>query len=195
MKIKKFKNIWTMGIIICAVILVLFYVLKRVNPDFIVGVAESKSIVEFGTYVDSHKLAFYIFHFVVGYVGWFLLCCASNRKYKLNSKQNIFIIFILILSIIIQEHLPTIYTPFNYVMSAFVPFMCCYIDNNITNKTFISTISCFSVDIMAQSLSKEIRNVVLITTCINSASMTILLIDGIIWRILFYLFYNHKKEG
>ena len=45
MKIKKFNNLWAMGLILCGVLLVAFYVAKIFFPEFIVGVAEEPAIV------------------------------------------------------------------------------------------------------------------------------------------------------
>lgn len=193
MKIKKFKNIWTMGLIIFGVILIAFYILKLVNPSFIVGIAEIPAVVKFGTYVDTHKWANYLFSFCVSYVGWFFYCCACCRQKKLTVIQNITIISTILLSLLIQRFIPQIYAPFNYVMFVLIPFINIKLNNRISNETFTSLICVYSIDILAQALSMEIRNIVLLTTCINSATMTILLIDGLIWRILLYLFYNFKK--
>lgn len=57
MKIKKFKNLWTMGLILFGVILIALYVAKIFFPEFIVGIAEIESVVKFGQYVDTHQWA------------------------------------------------------------------------------------------------------------------------------------------
>lgn len=57
MRIKKFNNLWAMGLILVSIILIVFYVIKIVNPYFIVGIAETPAIVKFGKYIDTHKWA------------------------------------------------------------------------------------------------------------------------------------------
>ena len=192
MKIKKFKNIWTMGIIICAVILVLFYILKIVNPTFIVGVAESKSIVKFGTYVDANEWAGYLFNFLICYFGGTIFYCACCRKRYLNYKQNIIHIAFILISFIFQKYAINIYTPFNYVMMMLLPFIMLKLDNSLSKETFTSSVICYSVDILAQAMSLQIRNIIFLTIYPNTATLTILMIDGFIWRILLYCYFNYK---
>ena len=182
-----------MGLILFGVLLLSFYILKIFFPEFIVGVAELPSIVEFGNYVDSHKWAYYLYTFVVAFAGGYLYCCACCRKNKLSLFQTLIFTIFVILLIFIQVFAPQIYVSFNYIFFVFTPFLLLYIDKNLSEKTFIATALTFSIDISAQALSLIIRNIVILTVCINSATMTILLIDGFIWRILLYLFFNYKK--
>lgn len=183
-----------MGLLLCCGILVTFYILKLACPEFIVGVAELPMIVAIGDYVASNSWLFYIFHFVVSYLGWFLYCCACCRQTKLTTKQNIILVINIISSILIQEFLQEIYNPYNYVSFILVPFLMVYVNKTMDGKKFISTIVCFSVDIMSQALSLVIRNVIILTTCVNPATMIILLIDTWVWRTLLYLFFNYKYK-
>lgn len=194
MKIKKFNNLWTMGLIIFGAILVTFYVLKRVCPEFIIGIAEIPSIVKFGKYVDTHLWAYYIVNFTLCYIGGYIYYCACCRKSKLNLKQSLIVAGFIIFSLILQKVAINVYTPFNYVMAILVPFTILLTENNLTKETFKSTVACFSVDILAQALSMEIRNIIIMTTQVNIATLTILLIDTWIWRILLYCYFNSKKQ-
>lgn len=184
-----------MGLILTGAILVLFYIAKIFFPQFIVVVAEIPSIVKFGNYVDSHLWAFILYHFVIAYIGNYLICCICFRKNKLTLKENLIMLAFTVFAISMNYILPKIYTPLTYVLSIIMPFTILYVDKNITRETFISTVVCYSIDIMSQALSAVIRDVVVLTTFINSFTMTILLIDIWIWRILLYLFFNNKKES
>lgn len=194
MKIKRFNNIWTMGLILVGVILIAFYVIKLAFPDFIIGVAETPSIVKFGQYVDTHKWAFHLYNLVIGYLGGYIYCCACCRKYKLNFKDNIILLLANVVLIFVSQFALQYYSIVNYVLFIFVPFLMCVFDRNLNDKTFISTSICFSVDIIAQLLSTAIRNLVIMLTCVNSASMTILLIDTLIWRLLLLCYFNYKNK-
>ena len=194
MKIKKFNNLWTMGLIIFGALLVGFYVLIIVCPQFIVGVAETPSIVSIGNFIDRNKVCFYIFHFIVGLFSSYIYSCACCRVKKLNRNQTIVLLSFLLFSMVCQEFMPDIYPPYNYVSIVIMQFIIAYISNNENGKTFMSTATCFTVDVMAQAFSMKIRNVVIMTNCVNSATMFVLLIDGMIWRVLFYLYFNHKGE-
>ena len=195
MKVKRFNNLWAMGLILFGVILVAFYVAKIFFPQFIVGVAEIPSIVAFGNYVDSHLWAFVIYHFIIAFIGNYLICCICCRISRLNLRQGLIMTAFTIFAISIHYLLPKIYTPLTYVLPIIMPFTILFFDRNICKETFISTAICFTLDIMAQSLSSVIKDVVLMATIINSSTMTVLLIDIWIWRFLLYSYYNYKKES
>ena len=193
MKVKRFNNLWTMGLIIFGALLVGFYVLKKICPQFIVGVAETESIVRFGQFVDAHGWAFQIFQFVLGFLGCYILFCACCRERKLCWKGVLVIATYAFINPFVQNLLPTIAVQFNYVALVVAPFIILLLKDKLNKETFISTIICFSADIMSQALSMAIRDVVIMSTRVNSATMTILMIDGYMWRILLYLFFNYKK--
>ena len=194
MKIKRLNNLWTMGLIIFGAILITFYILKIACPEFIVGIAEIPAIVAFGTYVDTHLWAYIIFSFVVAYVGLYLFCCACCRKKVLNWKENLILIAFIAFSFVLRFWLTDLYSPYLYATCILIPFIMLAINKNLTKETFISTAICFVVDIMAQALSMEIRNITILATQINSATITILLIDTLIWRALLYCYFNYKNK-
>lgn len=194
MKVKRFDNLWTMGLILTGAILVLFYIAKIFFPEFIVGVAEIPSIVKFGNYVDSHKWAHYLYNFSIGFLGGYIYCCACCRVKTLTKKQTLMLVGFLLLGIALQVHLSSVYLSYNFVFIVFMPFCMLWSSKGLGEETFISTVICFTIDIMAQALSSVIKDIVLVAPCINSAIMTILLIDIWIWRILLYLFFNNKNK-
>lgn len=194
MKVKRFKNLWAMGLILFGAILLLFYVAKIFFPEFIVGVAEIPSVVAFGNYVDSHLWATLLFTFAVSFVGGYIYGCACCKQNKLSKIQVLILAATVILLMICQWLTPQMYVAMNYTAFIVMPFLMIVADKRLGKETFISTVSCYSIDIVSQALSIAIRDIVVMSTCINSATMTILLIDTWIWRILLYLFFNHKKE-
>lgn len=194
MKIKRFNNIWTMGLIIFGIILLTFCLLKIICPEFIISIAETPSIVAFGTYVDTHLWAFIIFNFVIGYLGFYIYACACCRKKYLDWQENLIVVGVLAICMILSFFAPTLYTNFNYVSLFLLPFLLLLKNKNLTKSTFISTGICFTVDIMAQAISMEIRNIVLMATSLNVATVTILLIDTFIWRALLYCYFNYKNQ-
>lgn len=194
MKVKRFDNLWTMGLILTSAILVLFYIAKIFFPELIVGVAEIPSIVKFGNYVDSHKWAYFLFDSMVAFIGAYIYCCACIRNTKLSIKGVLLVVFSIVILKLCSMFLPNIYIPVNYCVFAFFPFLICVFDKTITNDKFISCSICFVVDIMAQALSMQIRDIVLMATHLNSATFFILLIDTWIWRVLLYMFFNYKNK-
>ena len=193
MKIKRFNNLWTMGLILFGALLLVFYIVKTIFPQFIIGIAEMPSIVKFGNYVDTHIWANLLFSFVVAYLGGYIYYCACYRKRKLDLIENLVLIGFTLLSFLFQYVLTEIYAPYNYVVLILQPFIVLCIKKDFSSKYLVSLCVCFTVDIMSQALSLSIRNIVLMSTQLNSATMFILMIDGLIWRVLLYLFFNNKK--
>lgn len=195
MKVKRFKNLWTMGLILCGVLLISFYIAKIFFPQFIIGIAETERIVKFGTAVQSNKWYLHLFNFVVGYIHGYIFCCACCRSYKLRWKGNLIFLASCVLLRLVSEFYPQHYTTINYVNFIFTPFIVCIANKNLSGKTFISTVVCFTVDLMFQVFSMIVRNLPALSANPNVVTYSILLIDMFIWRILLYLFFNFKNKN
>lgn len=194
MKIKRFNNLWAMGLILCGALLVAFYVAKILFPEFIIGIAETPRIVKIGTTIQSNKWLLHLFNFAIGYLYGYFLFSACCRTYKLNLKANIVFILSLLFLRLVSEFYPQHYETINYINLIFTPFLICYVNNRLCKETFISTSICFCLDLIFQVLSVIIRNLPLLAKELNIVSVLILLIDGFIWRIIFYLFFNYKNK-
>ena len=163
MRIKRFNNIWTMGLIICSALLVGFYVVKMVCPQFIVGVAELPKVDQLGQFIDGNFWAFQVYQFLLGFFGCYILFCACCRENKLNWLESGIAASYAVINPLLQMFLPTIATQFNYVSLVLFPFIILLLKKKLNKDTFISTIICFSVDIMSQALSIAIRDVVILS--------------------------------
>ncbi len=194
MKVKRFKNLWAMGLILFGAILVAFYVAKIFFPGFIIGIAETPKIVEIGTIIQSNKWLLHLFNFTTGCIYGYILFCACCRTYKLNLKCFAILLLGNAILELVMEFYPEHYQTLNYINLIISPFLMCLINKNLTKETFISTAVCFSLDLLFQILSLIIRNLPILTTKGNVVSFLILLIDGLIWRIIFYLFFNYKNN-
>ena len=192
MKVKRFNNLWAMGLILFGALLIAFYIAKIFFPQFIVGVAEIPSIVKFGEYVDSHKWAYYLFDSIVSFALAYVYCGACCRTYKFNIKQ----LFILVVWVILLKLSSTFtieyYSHINYVLMIFAPFICCFIDKKLNKHCFISLCVCFSIDIVTQIMSLIIRDLTILTVQFNSATFYVLILDVFIWRFLLYFYFNYK---
>ena len=198
MKVKRFKNLWTMGLILFGVILVLFYIAKIFFPEFIVGVAEVPSIVKFGNYVDSHKWAYYLFNGFISFIALFFYTCACCRIKCLKWQEVVILILLIILSHLIEEFLFSQLVAYNFVLYALLPLVVVSLRKIKDYKVFYSTVICFIITTIAQSLSLFIRDIPLLVSCQYTATYFVLLIDGYIWTILLYNYYNYdggEKNG
>lgn len=194
MKIKRFNNLWTMGLILTGAILVLFYIAKIFFPELIISIAETPRVVKFGNFVQSNKWRFQAFNFVSGYIHGYILCCACCRSYKLNWKSNIILFLISLILILVSEFYPMQYTSLNCASMVIAPFLMCLANKKLSKETFTSTIVCFSLELLFEFLSLVIRNLLVMTKQQNVATMCILMIDLFIWRVILYLFFNNKNK-
>lgn len=121
MKIKKFDNIWIMGLILCGAILVFLYMLKIFFPSFVVETAQSEKICKIGNYIDTHKWAWYLASSVLSFIVMSLLCCSACRKKTLNWKEILIIVADIAFMYIIKAFLPKYYTAFNYISMILLP--------------------------------------------------------------------------
>lgn len=195
MKVKRFKNLWTMGLILMGAILVLFYIAKIFFTSIIIEIAEIPAFVKLGNFVQSNKWYLHIFNFITGYFHGYILYCACLRKPFLSWKGNIVLLCSLVVLRVISEFYPLQYSIFNCAFMVIMPFLVCLWEKNLSNKIFISTVACLGIDLAFEFFSAVVRNLTIITTQPNAVTFLVLLIDLFIWRILLYLFFNNKNTS
>lgn len=194
MKVKKFKNLWTMGLIICCGILLVFLLVKLISPNFVVGVAQIESVVKFGNYVDNHLWAYYLFNGLVSFAIAYFYYCACCRKKYLNKTDIIIAITQILLVFAVQKLLPEYAFSINIITMLICPAIMCFLDKQTDIKYLYSTVTCFSINSLAQIFSLQIRDISTLISYPNSATFTILTIDAFIWMVLLYNFYNFKEN-
>ena len=193
MKIKKFNNIWTMGLLLTGGVLILLYLIKLIFPEFVVGVAELPSIVAIGTFIDTHLWAYYLVNGLISYLIICIYTCACCRIKKLDYKEYLIFLGVTIVSYLIQTFVADFALSFNFMAYVFSPLIVFY-KRKINNYNILySTCICFLVTTMAQYLTLKIRDISTLISYPNTATFFILVIDGTIWTVLLYLFYNYKK--
>ena len=186
MKVKRFKNLWTMGLILSAVILGAIYLLKIFMPHFVIGVAHIDRIVEIGHYIDTHKWAWYLATFIITYISYYFICGASCGIKKLNLNQNLIIVLTIIILFLTKEFLVAQYTAFNFISMILLPL--------IFSGKFKNTVVVFSFVNLIQTITLEIRGLNLMIADYNYATFTILMIDVYILEALLYFLFNFEKE-
>lgn len=185
MKIKRFDNLWLMGLILCAVILVAVYVLKIFFPHFVIEVAQVESVTVVGHYIDTHKWAWYLSSFVLSFFVYYLHCGACCGKTKLTLKECLIIVGAILVGYAIKDYLPAQYTAINFITLVLLPFL--------MNGSFKNTVICFSTVMLLQTITLEIRGLSIMISDYNYATLLILMIDIYIFQVLLYFLFNYKK--
>lgn len=194
MKIKKFNNLWAMGLIIFIGILLAVYLAKIINPAFVVGVAETESIVKLGQYIDTHKWAYYLANGLISLFAGSIYCCACCKKTKLSIRDFIIVIIYVIISLLIQTLLPQYFSVFDVCLLIAMPIIINALDKNTDASKMYSFGITFIIHNLSQIVSLQIRDIALMISQFNFATYLILLIDGYIWLFILYFYFNFKKE-
>lgn len=195
MKIKKFNNLWSMGLIIFIGILLTIYLVKIINPAFIVGVAETESVVKFGQYIDTHKWAYYLATSIMTFIVGYIYCCACCKKKFLNIKDVIVVICSMIVSLVCQIFIPQYFSVIDMCLMIAMPMIINALDRNTYASKFYSFGITFIIHNLAQIISLQIRDIVLMVAQYNYATLIILMIDVYIWLFILYFYFNFKKEN
>ena len=186
-KVKKFNNLWTMGLILSGGLLLLIYLAKIFFPNFVIEVSHTQSIVEIGHYIDNHKWAWYVATFIVTFVSYYLICCACCKTKILKTKELLMIAITIIVLFLVKEFLPSQYTSTNISSMILLPFL--------MKGNFKSTTIVFVATNFLQTISLEIRNLSLLIADFNYATFLVLTIDYYIVCLLFYFLFNYEKEN
>lgn len=187
MKVKRFNNLWLMGLILSAIILGAIYILKIFLPQFVIEVAHIPSITAIGHYIDNNKWAWYCASILLSFLNYYLICCASCAKKKLNKKECLMIIVTILFLLVTKELLPNQYTVFNFISLIALPYF--------IRAKFGNTLLIFSSTNLLQSMVLEIRNIGTMIIDYNYATLMILTIDVYILSFLYYFYFNYKKEN
>lgn len=186
MKVKRFDNLWLMGLIISGAILGAIYILKFFFPAFVIEVAHIDSIVKIGHFIDEHKWAWYLASIIISFISWYLICCACCRKKFLTNKETLIMLGSILLLYVVKELLPMQYTVLNYSALILLPMF--------FGGDFKATAICFTTINLLQTMTLEIRGLVSMIVDFNFATSLILLIDVYIFEALLYLAFNFEKE-
>lgn len=186
MKIKRFNNLWFMGLLLSAVILGAIYFLKIFMPQFVIEVAHIESIVRIGHYIDTHKWAWYVATSIFSFVNYYLICCACCKKKRLFAREMLLIVATILILFAAREFLPSQYTVLNMSSMVLLPF--------IMKGHFEPTVLIFVSTNFLQTITLQIRNLSEMITNYNYGTMMILTIDFYIVSVLWYFYYNFKKE-
>ena len=173
-------------IIIC--MLAFEYILKFFVPQEFVLVVSNPNIIKFGTFLDTHKIFYYLFYGVTSFITYFLYTCACSRRKKLNWKYYLSFVVLYTISQILTEHAYQLLTPF-LVLSMVV---LAYISNsNMKDFTIV-----FAIHTIAQNLSLEIRGLARYVMSSNSIVFTMLTSECYLWLILLYILncFNIKEK-
>lgn len=182
------KSVLRTMLVVIISMLAFEYILKFFVPEEFVLVVSNPNLIKFGTFLDTHKIFYYMFYCCTSFITNFLFTCACSRRKKLNWKYYLSFVVLYAISQILTEHAYQLLTPF--LVLSMVTFA--YISNSNMKDFTI----CFGVHTIAQNLSLEIRGITRYIMSNNSIVFTLLTSECYLWLLLMYILncYNIKER-
>lgn len=180
------KKVWTAMLVLTVVFLCMLYVAKIFFPQDFVMYIENERLIQIGNFIDNHTLLYYLWCGLTAFITYYLYCCACCKKLKLNYKEILLIIAVIVLVRIVSNYDTNISTHISVSSFIFLPAL---MKGDIKTTAIV-----YSIHGLAQVLSLTIRDIPIYLTRINSVTNLLLLIDMYFWLVLLYVVFNYKKE-
>lgn len=180
------KKVLKTMIALVGVFLIACYVLKIFFPQQFIMVIENDQIVKIGNYIDSNLWAQILVAIVTSFIIYWFFLCASLRKWYLDWKQILVVLVVIGITQGLYEYDPTLSSAFSLVAMLGLPV--------IFKADLKASIITFCCHYAAQTLSTQIRQLPMLLTNVNSATILLMTVECYFWLLLFYLFYNYKEK-
>lgn len=187
MKIKKFNNLWTMGVVLSGALLLVVYIAKLFDTEWFLGIAQSENVLKVGNYISTHTWAYYAASACVSFFIYFFYCSACCRKPYLEAKELLIVAASILLCFLVQRYFPKQYTATNISMMIILPA--------IMHGSLGATAIAFTTTNIIQSITLEVRQLNTMVANYNFATLLILMIDYYIMVVLLYFLLNYKREA
>lgn len=181
------KKVLKTMIALVIVFLLACYILKIFFPEQFVLSVENEIIIAIGNYIDNNKWAYYLFGIFTSFLTYWLYLCAVCRKWYLNWWQCLIVLATIGISIGLNFIDVNLYTALSYSSFVFLPMI---FKANLKQVGIV-----YSIHLLSQAITLSVRNLTLYLAVINSLNIFILSIDTYLILLLFYLFFNYKKEN
>lgn len=171
---------------LCIVFLCALYILKLVIPEQFVITIENPTLVLIGNYIDTHCWLEYLTGCITAFITYWLYLCAVCQQWYLKFTECIIILIIIVLSLVCSIIDVNLYTALSYTSFIFLPAL---FKADIKNIAVVYTAHIFS-----QFLTLSIRDITAYVNAQNTLILLLLTLECYFWLILFYFYYNLKKE-
>lgn len=182
------KKVLKTMITLVVVFLVALYVLKIFFPEQFVMAIQNEKIVEFGKLVDNNLWLHIILGTITSFATYWLYMSAINSTYKLGWKICLTMLVTSFLTQIIYYFVD--YDVGNAIGS--IAMVCLPAFRDVSSRRVALV---FGIHYIAQFLSLKIRNLPVLLTNINYASIFLMMCEAYFWLILLCLYFNYKKEN
>lgn len=181
------KNVLKVMLILVMIFLLGLYILKVCLPEEFLLVINNPQLIAIGNYIDNSWWLSILIPSITSFIVYWLYLCAVNKKWRLNWIELVSVIVVIIITQLLYL--------WNYNLASGVNVVAMLLLPLIGKAQFKDVVIVYCVHYFAQLLSLEIRSLPLLLECINSITALVLTFECYLWLVLFYLFYNYKKES
>ena len=171
---------------LCIVYIIGFYVLKFIFPEYLLLTITDPNVLTFGKFIESNIVAHHIYCGITTFTTYYLFVSASKASFKINLKDLICIFVGVIISSFVTHYLP------EYIVHTSTSIM--FILALLCNGKLKYAVPSFVLHGYLSQFLFSIRGFETIIFNINTASGTILMIEGWVWLILLGLIFYLKEK-
>lgn len=181
------RKVFKVMIALVVIFLTGLYVLKIFMPEQFVLSVENEIIITIGTYIDNNAWAYYLFGILTSFITYWLYLCAVCRRWHLKWYEILTVLVVIGGSIGLSLWDTNVYSSYSVITFIVLPLLF---------KSDLKTVAVvFSIHSLSQTMSLTIRNLPMYITTYTSLNIFLLSIDMYLWLLLFYIYFNYKKES
>ena len=181
------KKVLKTMIALVIVFLVACYILKIFFPEQFVMVIQNENLVKIGTYVDNHLWLYILIAVVTNLLNYWLYLGATTHRWVLNWKQILAVCVVIAFTQGLYEVDAVLTSGLSIISMIIIPA--------IFGAKAKDIAIVFSFHYMSQLLSTIIRGLPMLLTSVNFMTGFLMTIEQYLWLLLFYLYYNMKKDN
>lgn len=167
--------------------LVGMYVLKIFFPEEFMMSIQNEKLMVIGTFIDKHKILYYICCGITAFITYWLYCCACTGRLYLKWYECLLIVVTIVIirlcGLYVDENIRTILSVTSFV---FLPALM----KGKLNRCAIV----YTVHSLSQGLSLGIRSLPLYLKNVNFMVSLLMTFEMYFWLLLFYIIFNYKKK-
>lgn len=183
------KKVYRSMIALVVIFLCGLYILKGLFPERFIMIIENKNLILIGEFVDNNLWLHIILACITSFITYWLYFGAVLRKWVLCWRELLAILITIIVTQILYSFDET------YSLASGIAIISMLLIPCMDGAALKDVAIVFSVHYMSQLLSTLIRNLPLLLTNINYATILLMGIESYFWLLLFYLYFNSKKGG
>ena len=163
-----------------------FYILKIFFPEQFMMSIQNENFVKIGNFIDGKLWISLICSGITSFVGTYLFSCVVTRRWYLPLRETIVLLVIIIGS--------TLLCLYDEILGAGIMTMSMFIIPAMLKADLRTTTIVYCTHSLSQLLSLKIRNLPIYLTNVNSIISIFMMGECYLWLLLFYLYFNYKKE-